>query len=277
MAGVVLGSAAQLSTQDRKSTSNLRLSTGSLRKAASRLASLSLRRREVGGGSPAPSWNCSQFRLKKLRQHMEFLSQLAEPRTADEERESAPEVSVGEVAICLELLAEQVSIVLDEVSWPARLQAAKATPKAAAKEDEDDDEEDEDEDEREQAMAAQAAPMDGAPDAEARPRYTFGITLSQVDALARLIQAVSAHGDVVAVGPLDDLADGTLPQLGQAICDAADALRAILDQVEDQGLAAPARPGVAEARAAYCVGPLDGTAGRGWRAGPGGIGIASVH
>ncbi len=119
--------------------------------------------------------------------------------------------------------------------------------------------------------------MDGAPDAEARPRYTFGITLSQVDALARLIQAVSAHGDVVAVGPLDDLADGTLPQLGQAICDAADALRAILDQVEDQGLAAPARPGVAEARAAYCVGPLDGTAGRGWRAGPGGIGTASVH
>ena len=93
----------------------------------------------MGGGSPAPSWNCSQFRLKKLRQHMEFLSQLAEPRTADEERESAPEVSVGEVAICLELLAEQVSIVLDEVSWPARLQAAKATPEAAAKEDEDDD------------------------------------------------------------------------------------------------------------------------------------------
>ena len=62
---------------------------------------------------------------------------------------------------------------------------------------------------------------------------------------------MSAHGDVVAVGPVDNLAEGTLPQLGQTICDAADALRAILDQVEGQRLGAPARPGVAEARAAY--------------------------
>lgn len=82
---------------------------------------------------------------------------------------------------------------------------------------------------------------------------TFGVTLAQVDALARLIQAVAAHGDVVAVGHVGDLAEGTLPQLGQAICDAAAALRAILDQVEGQRLGPPVRPGVAEAPAAYCL------------------------
>ena len=38
------------------------------------------------------------------------------------------------------------------------------------------------------AKATQAAPMDGAPgDAAVSPRYTFGITLAQVDALARLV------------------------------------------------------------------------------------------
>ena len=59
------------------------------------------------------------------------------------------------------------------------------------------------------------APLDGASgEGSARPCYTFGITLAQVDALARLVQAVSAHGDVVAVGPMGDLAKGTLPQLG---------------------------------------------------------------
>lgn len=94
-----------------------------------------------------------------------------------------------------------------------------------------------------------------------RPRYTFGTTLAQVDALARLVQAVSAHGDVVAVGPVDGLAEGTLPQLGQAICDAADAMRALLDQVEGQRLGPPARPGVAESPAAYCMGAVEGNAG----------------
>jgi len=198
----------------------------------------------------------SQFRLKKLQQHMAFLSQLAQPRTADEEREWAPEVSVGEVAICLELLAEQVSIVLDEVDWPARLQPAKATPKVAAEAGSDDEEEDEeDEDEAAgQAPIMQAAPTDRAP-AVSDARYTFGITVAQVDALARLIQVVAAHGDVVAVGPLDDLADGTLPQLGQAIYDAAETLRALLDEVEAQRLGPVPRPrGVGEARAVYGAG-----------------------
>ena len=61
----------------------------------------------------------SQFRLKKLREYLEFLSHLAQPRIADEEREGVPEIRPGEVAICLELLAEQIAQVLDGLSWPA--------------------------------------------------------------------------------------------------------------------------------------------------------------
>ncbi|MFC4729208.1 XAC0095 family protein [Coralloluteibacterium thermophilus] len=184
----------------------------------------------------------SQFRLKKLQQHMAFLSHLAQPRTADEEREWAPEVSMGEVAICLELLAEQVSIVLDEVAWPARLQGAQERAERDAEHAGDDD------------AAAIAAAME-APDAGGG-RFTFGVTLEQVDTLARLVQAISAHGDVLAVGHAGELAAGTLPQLGQAICDAAEALRRVLDEVEEQRLGkAPGRnTQVEEERGEYRVG-----------------------
>src|SRR5688500_8618450 len=62
----------------------------------------------------------SQFRLKKLRDYTAFLSRLARPRSSDEVAEGAPEVRMDELAICLELLSEQVTMVLDEVSWPAQ-------------------------------------------------------------------------------------------------------------------------------------------------------------
>ncbi|MDR6671600.1 XAC0095 family protein [Xanthomonas sp. 1678] len=64
----------------------------------------------------------AQYRLQQLRDHMRFLARLAQPRTVDEEREAAPKVRAGELAICMELLAEQVDLVLREVSWPARRQ-----------------------------------------------------------------------------------------------------------------------------------------------------------
>ncbi len=41
----------------------------------------------------------------------------------DEEREAAPKVRAGELAICMELLAEQMDMVLREVSWPAQRQS----------------------------------------------------------------------------------------------------------------------------------------------------------
>jgi hypothetical protein len=61
----------------------------------------------------------SQFRLKKLRGYAEFLANLARPRMADEEKEWYAEIRPGEVAICLELLEEQIGQVLNELSWPA--------------------------------------------------------------------------------------------------------------------------------------------------------------
>ncbi|MDL5364603.1 hypothetical protein QSH18_03190 [Xanthomonas sp. NCPPB 2654] len=64
----------------------------------------------------------AQYRLQQLRDHMRFLARLAQPRTVDEGREAAPKVRAGELAICMELLAEQVDLVLREVSWPARRQ-----------------------------------------------------------------------------------------------------------------------------------------------------------
>jgi len=63
----------------------------------------------------------SQLRLKKLGEYVTFLANLARPRTSDEDREWLVEIRVGEVAICLELLEEQIGLVLDELSWPALL------------------------------------------------------------------------------------------------------------------------------------------------------------
>jgi hypothetical protein len=62
----------------------------------------------------------SQFRLARLSDHIKLLGRLAQPRMADEAREWAPEVRMGELAFCLELLAEQLDLVLEETSWPAQ-------------------------------------------------------------------------------------------------------------------------------------------------------------
>ena len=101
----------------------------------------------------------SQFRLKKLRDYTEFLSRLAQPRTSDEAKECAPEVRMGELAVCLELLSEQVELVLEELSWPAERKAKAVEAKAAeadmdAEEEEDEDEEALDDPERIAALAA---------------------------------------------------------------------------------------------------------------------------
>jgi len=50
----------------------------------------------------------SQRRLQKLRDYAEFLSHIAQPRTPDVQQEWVPEIHVEQVAICLELLAEQM-------------------------------------------------------------------------------------------------------------------------------------------------------------------------
>ena len=190
----------------------------------------------------------SQFRLKKLRGHMEFLSHLAQPRAADEASEWMPEIRTGEVAVCLELLAEQADLVLADMSWlPSR--------QAVASVDEDDGEHahgDEDEEEHEEEHEHDAAPE--VSDATGRP-LVFGLTVAQVDALDRLVQTISAHGDVLAMSDPDDLADGTVPTLGQAIHDAAVEVRELLDELGEQRLVPLPRPrnSVREERAAYAV------------------------
>ncbi|MDY4282012.1 hypothetical protein [Xanthomonas sp. LF06-19] len=65
----------------------------------------------------------SQFRLVRLGEFVKFLARLAEPRSVAEEREAAPKVRAGELAVCMELLAEQLDMVLREVSWPAQRQS----------------------------------------------------------------------------------------------------------------------------------------------------------
>ncbi|SOD53927.1 XAC0095 family protein [Pseudoxanthomonas wuyuanensis] len=195
----------------------------------------------------------SQFRLKKLRDYTDFLSRLARPRTSDEANESTPDVRVGEIAICLELLSEQVELVLEELSWPAERKARAVKADADAEEEEEeeeekDEEEDEDEDDAPEKMQEISAAV--------AKRYSFGVTLAQIDSLDLLTQTISAHGDVVAGSHEAEFADHTLPRIGQAIYDGVEAVRAILDEVEDQPLGPSRRPPnrVGETRAVYDAG-----------------------
>ncbi|KAF1714448.1 hypothetical protein CSC74_16085 [Pseudoxanthomonas yeongjuensis] len=175
----------------------------------------------------------SQSRLKKLRDHMQFLSGLAQPRTWKEEQERAPEVPVDHLATCLELLAEQADLVLQDVSWPARREVAADAP------------------DRDVTAATSPETSDTAVE-----RFAIGVTGEQVDLLDRLLGTISAQGDVTAADPAAEPADPTVPPLAQAIHDGARAVRDLLDQVEAQRPGRmPRRPtGVGEERAVYATG-----------------------
>ena len=189
----------------------------------------------------------SQLRLKKLRQYAEFLSHIAQPRTADVAQEWIPEIHVGQVAICLELLAEQVGLVLDDLSFPAYRSESEAAPAADAKPE-----------------AAEAMPSD------AGGRYLFGMTLDQVDTLNQLIDMIVAHGDVVTASHDAELADHTLSLLGNAIFGDARAVREIIRQVESQrlSLTRSSHTGVSEEQGVYHTGrarlPADSVAHSTW-------------
>lgn len=182
----------------------------------------------------------SQFRLKKLRDHMEFLSHLAQPRTADEEREWVPEIRVGELAVCLELLAEQAGLVLEAVSFPMCRDDSKEACESGT-----------------EAGSTEEAAGAGS------GRFLFGITLDQIDTLNRLIEVISAHGDVVTAARDAGPAEHTLPLPGHAILDGARAVRDLIRQVETQQLVHGCRPrtGVGEEPAVYGAVPADWAAG----------------
>ena len=175
----------------------------------------------------------NQLRPKKLREYAEFLSHIAQPRRPDEEQEYLPEIRVGEVAICLELLAEQVGLVLDDLSWPACRSESEAAAGAGANPE-----------------GAEEGPEN------AGGRYRFGMTMEQIDTLNRLIDMIVAHGDVVIASDEAEFADHTLSVLGDAIFNDARAVRAIMRQVESQRLKPTRDPqtGVGEEQTEYHAG-----------------------
>lgn len=182
----------------------------------------------------------SEFRLKKLRKHMGFLSYLAQPRTADEEGEFM-DIRPGEVAVCLELMAEQVDLVLQTVSFPAHRKPNSGAAAEAASEADDDAEDEQGEDE--------GAGIDGNEEvkevdhvedkvsaAVVDDDYYFGMTMDQLDETRRLLDLLRAQGDLMMASGEGDVAKGTIVVTGAAIFDGADAVDAIIDKVESQVL-----------------------------------------
>ncbi|MFC5435179.1 XAC0095 family protein [Rhodanobacter umsongensis] len=181
----------------------------------------------------------SQLRLKKLREYVEFLSHIAQPRRPDEEREGVPEIRPGEVAICLELLEEQIAQVLAELSWPAERRDRTAACEAAAD--------------------AEACTEAAEPDAtgpvrdEAGNRFLFGVTLDQLDEVNLLLSSLRALGNVVTCSDHAELSDVTLSIMGDAIVRDTEKLRDIISDVNAQHLEPPhvTKPGVREEHGAY--------------------------
>jgi hypothetical protein len=191
----------------------------------------------------------SQLRLKQLREYVGFLTNLARPRRPDEDSECYSEIRPGEVAICFELIEEQLGQVLDELSYPGERGERAAAPKAAA----------DTETEAEAADTDAEAPYVAEPATnEASIRYVAGVTLGQIDEMNLLLGSLHAHGNVVVCSDHAELSDATLTVMGDAIYRDVDALREILRDIDGpQRLEPPlvVRPGVREEEATYLALP----------------------
>jgi hypothetical protein len=184
----------------------------------------------------------SQLRLKQLREYVGFLTNLARPRRPDEDQEWYAEIRPGELAICMELLEEQIAQVLDELSWPAERGERAATCVADA----------------EAEACTQAAEPEVAKPVmdEAGNRFLFGVTLDQLDEINLLLSSLRALGNVVTCSDHAELSDVTLSIMGDAIVRDVMKLRDIISDVNTQSLKPPhvTRPGVREERGAYHAG-----------------------
>lgn len=167
----------------------------------------------------------SQFRLAKLRDHVRFLVRLAQPRTQAEERAAEPKVRMGELALCLEMLAEQVDLVLDALSYPSRRidTTRDAWPDATV----------------------QAVPDAGS--------GTFLVTQQQIDRLTQLAETVSANARIVAAGDAAERAGQALPEVGSTLRAAASEVQELLLHIARQPLRAPPSNRVREVRADYAL------------------------
>jgi hypothetical protein len=187
----------------------------------------------------------SQLRLKKLREYVEFLANLARPRMADEAKEWSAEIRPGEVAICLELLEEKIGLVLEELSWPAEPGERAAACEADAHADAED------------GAGAAEPDVDEPVMDEAGHRCLFGVTLNQLDEINLLLDSLRAHGHVVTCSDHAELSDVTLSIMGDAIVRDAQKLRDIIDDVNAQKLEPThgTKPGVREEWATYLALP----------------------
>lgn len=201
----------------------------------------------------------SQLRLKQLRDYVGFLANLARPRQTDESAEWYAEIRPGEVAICLELLEEQIGQVLKALAWPAERSEDEQVGADAADTDDASAEEGAD------TAAADAEAPDTAEPAAAPARYIAGVTLDQIDDINLLLDSLRAHGNVVASSDEAKLKDVTLAVMGDAICRDAQKLRDIVDAIYDAQQLQPPRhgkPGVREEEAAYLTRPSYAPPGR---------------
>ncbi|TPG46855.1 hypothetical protein EAH75_15700 [Rhodanobacter glycinis] len=185
----------------------------------------------------------SQLRLKQLREYVEFLANLARPRRPDEGMECFAEIRPGEVAICMELLEEQVAQVLGELSWPARRGETAAAGEADA-----------------DAKACTQAPQPEVAEPvmdEAGNRLLVGVTLDQIDEINLLLSSLRALGNVVTCSDHAELSDVTLSIMGDAIVRDVEKLRDIMSAVQGQKLGPlhATKPGVREEWATYGVLP----------------------
>ena len=167
----------------------------------------------------------SQLRLKQLREYVGFLANLARPRRPDEDREWFSEIRPGEVAICLELLEEQIGQVLGELSWPAERGERAAAGETDAQAE----------------TCTEAAKPDVAEPMRDEPgnRYLFGVTLDQLDEINLLLSSLRALGNVVTCSDHAELSDVTLSIMGDAIVRDVEKLRDINRDVNAQRLEPP--------------------------------------
>ncbi|MHC9083961.1 XAC0095 family protein [Luteimonas sp. RIT-PG2_3] len=164
----------------------------------------------------------SQCRLKHIRDHIAFLLRQAQARTHDRCQAGSAQITAADLAVGLEFLSEQANRIMADLAWWPGLPSSLDEPRTGTSD-------------------------------YGTARYVYGVTLDQFDALDRLIETLSAHGDVVAAAHTAELATRTLPLLGQAICDGTQAVRSLLVQLEAQGLRQRGRPRneVGEERGTY--------------------------
>ncbi|MBB4128679.1 hypothetical protein GGR77_004010 [Xanthomonas translucens] len=84
-----------------------------------------------------------------------------------------------------------------------------------------------------------AAPRHTAPPAKLQmqeERFTFGVTLQQLDQFHALLRTITAQSDMVAVCSGAPLDEKSVSILGESIFTAARAVRRIVDEIHEQRL-----------------------------------------